>query len=118
MSSPRSARRGLTAATFIGTVSITLLLTNAPGATAQPAPPPQPNCTSADLANVMAGVSSATANYLFTHPEVNDFFTGLKGLPHDQMRAEVAEYGDRNPQVRAELQALRQPAVDFRARCG
>lgn len=27
-----------------------------------------PNCTAADLAGVMSGVSAATSTYLFTHP--------------------------------------------------
>lgn len=40
-----------------------------------------PNCTAADLAGVMAGVSAGTSSYLFTHPEVNAFFTSLKGKP-------------------------------------
>jgi hemophore-related protein len=76
-----------------------------------------PNCTAADLAGVMSGVNAATSSYLFTHPEVNDFFTGLKGKPRDQMRTEIAAYADANPQVRDELRAVRQPATDFRDRC-
>ena len=38
-----------------------------------------PNCTAADLAGVMSGVSAGTSVYLFTHPDVNNFFTSLKG---------------------------------------
>ena len=30
---------------------------------------------------VASGVSAATSAYLFTHPDVNDFFTGLEGTP-------------------------------------
>ncbi|MDT5079664.1 MAG: heme-binding protein, partial [Mycobacterium sp.] len=30
-----------------------------------------PNCTAADLANVMSGVNAGMASYLFTHPDVN-----------------------------------------------
>lgn len=77
-----------------------------------------PNCTSADLAGVMSGVASATSAYLFDHPDVNTFFTGLKGQPKDQMRTQVQAYLDQNPQVRADLQSIRQPSVDFRNRCG
>lgn len=76
-----------------------------------------PNCTAADLAGVMAGVSAGTSSYLFTHPDVNAFFTGLKGKPRDQMMTEVRAYLDANPRVRDELRGVRQPAIDFRDRC-
>lgn len=76
-----------------------------------------PNCTAADLAGVMAGVSAGTSSYLFTHPDVNAFFTGLKGKPRDQMTTEIQAYFDANPQVRDELRAVRQAAADFRDRC-
>ncbi|KUH90647.1 heme-binding protein [Mycobacterium sp. IS-1556] len=76
-----------------------------------------PNCTAADLAGVMAGVSAGTSSYLFTHPDVNAFFTGLKGKPREQMTAEIHAYMDANPRVRDELRAVRQAAADFRDRC-
>jgi heme-binding protein len=86
---------------------------------ADDAPPPAPpNCTAADLAGVMSGVSAGTSVYLFTHPDVNAFFTSLKGQPRDQIRDQAKSYMDANPQVRAELQGIRQPAADFRSRCG
>ncbi|CAN7271708.1 heme-binding protein [Mycolicibacterium frederiksbergense] len=83
-----------------------------------PPPPPPPNCTAADLAGVIAGVTAATSAYLFTHPPVNDFFTGLKGKTQEERRAELGTYLDANPQVRDELRGIRQPTRDFRARCG
>lgn len=76
-----------------------------------------PDCTAGDLANVMSGVNAATSAYLFSHPDVNAFFTGLKGKTRDQMRTEITAYMDANPQVKADLQGVRQPAADFRARC-
>ena len=76
-----------------------------------------PNCTAADLAGVMSGVNAGTSSYLFTHPDVNNFFTSLKGKTSDEMRTEIEAYGQANPQVRDELQAVRQPAADFRDRC-
>jgi hemophore-related protein len=76
-----------------------------------------PNCTAADLAGVMAGVSAGTSAYLFTHPDVNAFFTSLKGKPRDEMSTAVEAYMSANPQVRDELRAVRQPAADFRDRC-
>jgi heme-binding protein len=88
-------------------------------ASAEPLPPPPPpNCTAADLAGVIAGVTAATSAYLFTHPPVNDFFTGLKGKTQEERRAELGSYMDANPQVRDELRGIRQPTKDFRARCG
>jgi heme-binding protein len=76
-----------------------------------------PNCTAADLAGVMSGVSAGTSAYLFTHPDVNAFFTGLKGKPRDQMTAEIQAYLDANPQVREDLRAVRRAAPEFRDRC-
>ena len=76
-----------------------------------------PNCTAADLAGVMAGVNAGMSTYLFTHPDVNAFFTSLKGKSRDEMRTEVTNYFNANPQVRDEIQAVRQAAPDFRQRC-
>ncbi|BBX67596.1 heme-binding protein [Mycolicibacterium psychrotolerans] len=98
----------------------TLLAVAAPAA-AQPAPPPppaQPNCTAADLAGVMAGVTASTSAYLFTHPDVNDFFTTLKGKSRDDQKAAVEDYIAARPDVGDALRAIRQPSVDFRNRCG
>ena len=96
-----------------GLIAGSLAVTSAPSAVAAP-----PNCTAADLAGVSAGVSAATSAYLFTHPDVNAFFTGLEGSPRDELRGSIASYLDANPQVKAELQAIRQPLVDLRDRCG
>jgi hemophore-related protein len=79
---------------------------------------PPPNCTAGDRAQVAAGVSAGMSAYLFTHPDINAFFTGLKGQPVDEIRGDVQTYLDGNPQAKAELQAIRQPLVDFRDRCG
>jgi hemophore-related protein len=76
-----------------------------------------PNCTAADLAGVMSGVNAGTSSYLFSHPDVNNFFTSLKGKSRDDMRTEIEAYAQANPQVRDELRAVRQPAADFRDRC-
>lgn len=76
-----------------------------------------PNCTAADLAGVMSGVNAGMSAYLFTHPDVNDFFTSLKGKSRDEMRTAIADYAQSNPQVQSEIHAIRQPAADFRDRC-
>lgn len=113
--------RSLRTAVLTGMSAAAVALGCAATAAAQPPvppPPPPPNCTSADLAGVATGVTAATSAYLFTHPEVNAFLTGLKGLPKDEIAAQVAEYGEAHPQVRDELRGIRQPMVDFRNRCG
>lgn len=92
-----------------------LMLSAAAAASADPA---QPNCTAADLAQVATGVSAGMSVYLFTHPDVNDFLTGLEGSPRDTIRPRVEEYMNANPQVKAEMSAIRQPLVDMRQRCG
>lgn len=67
---------------------------------------------------VSSGVSAATSAYLFTHPDVNAFFTGLEGSPRDELRGQIQQYLDANPQVKAELNGIRQPLIDFKNCCG
>jgi heme-binding protein len=81
-----------------------------------PAPAP-PNCTAADLANVAAGVAANTSAYLFAHPDVNDYFTSLKGQPRSDIRDQLQDYMNANPQVHADLQGIRQPLTDMQNRC-
>lgn len=92
---------------------VALILTGP--AVAQADPPP--GCTTADMTGVMSGVSAALAVYLTTHPDVNDFFTGLQGLPKRDVAARTETYLNANPTVRADLENIRQPSRDFRARC-
>ena len=105
--------RAVSGAIGAGAVAGALVVGLAPSALASP-----PNCTAADLAGVAAGVSAATSAYLFTHPDVNDFFTGLEGTPRDTLRSAVQTYLDANPSVKADLSGIRQPLVDLKARCG
>ncbi|MGE2717414.1 heme-binding protein [Mycolicibacterium litorale] len=113
----RTARRAVAGAAGAGALAGAMLFGAIPAAMAQPAPPP-PNCTAADLAGVAAGVSASTSAYLFTHPPVNEFFTSLEGQPRDQIRPQVEEYLNANPQVKADLTGIRQPLVDLKTRCG
>lgn len=108
----RSARRALAG---IGASAITGATLFGGAATAAADPP---NCTAADLARVSSGVSSATSDYLFAHPDVNAFFTGLKGQPRSAVADDVQNYLNANPQVQADLAGVRQPLVDFRNGCG
>jgi hemophore-related protein len=110
------AARAVVGAIGTGAVAGAMLLAAAPSALADP--PPPPNCTAADLAGVASGVSAGTSAYLFTHPDVNNFFTGLEGAPRDTVRDQVKTYMDANPQVKAELTGIRQPLLDLKNRCG
>ena len=57
------------------------------------------------------------AGYFFTHPDVNNFFTSLRGLPHEEVRENVRNYLNANPQVESEINGIRQPLTDLRNRC-
>lgn len=76
-----------------------------------------PNCTTADVTAVMGDVSTNMSGYLFSHPDVNAFLTGLQGQGKSAVTSQTKDYLDKNPQVRAELDAIRAPAVDLRNRC-
>jgi hemophore-related protein len=56
-------------------------------------------------------------DYLFSHPDVNDFFTSLRGQPNEEIRADVQTYMDGHPQVEAEINGIRGPVTDLRNRC-
>ena len=118
--SARTARRAVAGAVGTGAIAGAMFIGAMPSAMAQPAPPPPPppNCTAADLAGVASGVSAATSAYLFTHPDVNWFFTGLEGVPRDQVQGDVEAYLNQHPQTKADLHGIRQPLVDIRNRCG
>jgi heme-binding protein len=116
--SARPAPRAVMGAIGAGALTSAMLFGAAASAAADPPPPVPPPCTAAELARVMSGESFDTSNYLSTHPDVNNYFTSLKGEPRNQVQDQVQSYLDANPQVRDELQAIRQPAVDFRNRCG
>jgi heme-binding protein len=102
---------------IIGVIGAGALMSGAAGqATADPAPRP-PNCSAADVAGVAAGVATNLTTYLFTHPDVNGFYTGLQDQPKDQISTEVQNYFGANPQEEADLEGIRQPLTDIRERC-
>jgi hemophore-related protein len=109
-----TVRRAFVGVIGTGAVASAMLLGAAPSALADP----PPNCTAGDLAQVAAGVSANTSVYLFTHPDVNAFFSGLEGAPRDTVRAQVKDYMNANPQTKDELTGIRQPLVDLKNRCG
>src|SRR6476619_3000127 len=112
--SARTARRAVAGAVGTGALAGVMLFGALPSAMAEePA-----NCTAADLAFTAAGVSKATSDYLFSHPDVNFFFTSLEGKTRDEVRTEVDNYMNANPITKGELTGIRQPLVDIKNRCG
>ena len=116
--SMRTGRRAIAGALGVGAFAGAMLFGAIPSAMADDPALNPPNCTAGDLAQVASGVSAGTSVYLFTHPDVNWFFTSLEGLPRDQVRTEVAKYMDDNPMVKADLTGIRQPLLDLKNRCG
>ena len=77
-----------------------------------------PGCTVGDFTSVATGVDAATTAYMFTHPDVNAFFTGLQGQPQDSVKAQIQAYFQANPQVQADLKVATAAGDDLRSRCG
>jgi hemophore-related protein len=97
-----------------GAVAGAMLFSTVPSALADP---PPPGCSAADLEQVKSDVSAATAGYLFSHPDVNAYFSSLKGQPKDQVRNQIQTYLDNNPQTKSDLAGIRQPLHDMKNRC-
>jgi len=114
--------RALVRVISIGAMAGAMLLGGASLALAQPtpAPPPPvpaPGCTAADLAQASGTVGTAMADYMFSHPDVNNFFTSLRGKPNQEIRGDVQDYMNANPQVQSDINGIRQPLTDLRNRC-
>jgi len=109
-------RRVVVGAIGAGALTGTLMCATAATASAD-TPPRPPNCTAADVASVATGVAAALSTYLFTHPDVNGFYTGLQDQPKDRIRDDVQNYFSANPQEEADLEGIRQPMTDIRQRC-
>jgi len=110
------SHRAVVGAIGAGVVAGALLSSAAGIAAADPTPRP-PNCSAADVAGVAAGVANSLTTYLFTHPDVNAFYTGLQDQPKDQIGGQVQNYFSTNPQEEADLEGIRQPLTDIRERC-
>jgi hemophore-related protein len=116
--SARAGRRAVAGVMGAGAIAAAMLFGALPSAMADDPALNPPNCTAGDLAGVASGVSAATSAYLFTHPDVNYFFTSLEGLPREEVRTQVADYLNANPGAKADLTGIRQPLVDLKNRCG
>jgi hemophore-related protein len=111
----RTARRAVVTAVGAGALAGAFLVGGAPTAVADP--PPAPGCSAAEFEQLKSQVAAATADYMFSHPDVNSFFSSLKGQPKDQMRSQVKDYLAGNPQAQSDLAAIRQPLRDMKSRC-
>lgn len=87
------------------------------GAAATAAADVVPGCSAADVTNVEAEVATGMTGYLFGHPDVNAFFSGLQGLSNDDAFNQTKGYLTANPGVKADIDAIRAPAKDLRNRC-
>jgi hemophore-related protein len=108
MLTTRNARR-----LSLAIVASAALVCLSPLANAEP-----PNCTSGDLEGVRAGVDASTSAYLFTHPDLNAFMSGVQGLSREQVAEQVKGYMATHPQENAEMTGIRQPLVDLKNHCG
>jgi hemophore-related protein len=123
MLSKRAMRSALVGAIGTSAMAGAMLFGVASSAFADPAPEPlpptspAPGCTAADLAQASGTVGTAMGGYLFSHPDVNTFFTGLRGLPNEQIHGDVQKYMSANPQVESEINGIRQPLTDLQNRC-
>jgi hemophore-related protein len=113
MLSKRAMRSALVGAIGTSAMAGAMLFGGAALAFADPAP----GCTAADLAQASGTVGTAMADYMFSHPDVNNFFTGLRGLPNEEIHGDVQKYMNANPQVESEINGIRQPVTDLQNRC-
>ena len=123
MPSKRAMRRALVGAIGTSAMAGAMLFGGASLAFADPTPEPltpaapAPGCTAADLAQASGTVGTAMGGYLFSHPDVNNFFTGLRGLPNEEIHGDVQKYMDANPGVESDINGIRQPVTDLQNRC-
>ena len=117
LQSGQTMRRALLGVMGAGALGGAILVGGASSASAEPPPPAPPGCSAGDLAQVSGSVGTAMSGYLFSHPEVNDFFTSLRGQPNEELRGNVQTYMDAHPQVESEITGIRQPLTDLRSRC-
>lgn len=78
---------------------------------------PAPGCTAADITAVETGVAGSLTSYLWSHPDVNAFFTTLQGLDKDDAYNQATGYFKANPGVMSDINAIRSPVTELRTRC-
>lgn len=77
-----------------------------------------PGCSAADVTDAEARVAAAMTGYLWTHPDVNEFLSGLQGSSKGDAYDKVSAYFKANPDVKDAIDAIRGPSMDLRNRCG
>lgn len=77
-----------------------------------------PGCWASDITAAEAQAATGMTAYLVTHPEVNEFFSSLQGLPSAEIARQTIAYLTANPQIQNELDGVRAPVFDLRDRCG
>jgi hemophore-related protein len=117
MLSSSAARRAVAGAIGAGAIVGATYFAVPSASAAPPPPPPAPGCSAGDFEQLTSEVSAATSAYFFSHPDVNAFFSTLKGRPKDETKGEVTSYFDGNPQAKTDLAGIRQPLHDFKTRC-
>jgi heme-binding protein len=116
--SGRTLRSAMVGGIATGAMAGAMLFGGVSLAFADPVPGvPPPNCTAGDLAVASGTVGTAMGDYLFSHPDVNNFFTSLRGQPNAQIHDQVQTYMNAHPQVESEINGIRQPLTDLRSRC-
>jgi hemophore-related protein len=77
----------------------------------------QPQCTAAGLSTALGTVSTATGQYLASHPGANDVVTDAGALPAGEGENAIRAYFVAHPQEWVELQAIAQPLRSLRQQC-
>ena len=108
----------LARSSFAGAAVSAMLIRGAATALADDAPPAPARPTARGRSGRGdVGVSAGTSVYLFTHRTSTPSSPASRASPGTRSGTRPG-YMDANPQVRAEPQGIRQPAADFRSRCG
>lgn len=93
-----------------------LAMASAGVASAEPAPD---QCSPAAMMRAQAGAMTRMADYLDSHPDVEQAFTDARGRATPEERHDAIEtYVDAHPDVATALRDIRQPVRDLRANCG
>jgi hemophore-related protein len=88
------------------------------GATfAIPAASAQPGCTAAGLSSALGTVSTATGQFLATHPGADDAITNAGALAPGDGENAIRTYFVAHPQEWAELQGIARPLANLRQQC-
>jgi heme-binding protein len=77
----------------------------------------QPGCTAAGLSSALGTVSTATGQFLATHPGADDAITNAGALSPGDGENAIRTYFVAHPQEWAELQGIARPLANLRQQC-